>query len=309
MTKKLHLPIVLLLVFASIAGAQTKQTLLYAERDTCSLYLDLYMPSSAELLAENKPVVMFAFGGGFYEGKRDSGYYIPWFNSLVAAGYPVVSIDYRLGLKGVKYGMNGKFIKLLENAINLAVEDMFGATAYLLSNASSLGLEGRGIVVSGSSAGAITSLEAEYYIANSHPLATVLPEGFNYSGVMAFAGAIFSRNGSIKYAKEPCPQLLFHGDIDKMVPYKQIQFMNLCFGGTSHIARSLKREDRNYQVWRFKNHYHEISISMEHNFDREISFLERNVSGGEKLVIDSVVDDPSIPIPSWAATTSKEAYK
>ena len=291
---------------AETLSAQTKTTLKFAHRDTCDLYLDLYMPADAALLAECKPVILFAFGGGFYSGERDAKDYIEWFGALCAKGYPVVSMDYRLGLKGVKYAKNLKFVAKLEKAIDIAVEDMYSATNYILENAASLGLEGRGIVVSGSSAGAVTSLQAEYCIANDMPLAGVLPEGFNYAGVMSFSGAVFSKKGNVSYAKTPCPQLLLHGTLDKMVTYKQIKMFGMCFGGSSHIAKQLAKQGCNYQILRFTDHYHEICVSMMHNLDKEIYFLEHNVALGENLIIDAVITDPGIEIPDWATAPAVE---
>lgn len=299
----------LALMSAGSATAQTKSTYRFAHRDTCDLYLDLYMPEDGALLAEGKPVVLFVFGGGFVSGSRDQAPSVKWFKQLCAEGYPVVSIDYRLGLKGIKYSRNIKFLKAGEKAIDIAVEDLFSATKYLVENARSLGIEGRGIVTAGSSAGAITVLQAEYYIANRLPQAQYVPKDFNYAGVMSFAGAIFSKKGRVSYKTAPCPQILFHGTKDKMVPYKQKKVFNLCFGGTNHIAKSLARENCNYQVWRFKDHYHDIAASMSANLERELDFLENNVIKGEKTVVDALVDDPTLPIPSWAAAPIQSLYK
>ena len=279
--------------------AQTKTTHCFAVRDTADLYLDLYMPEDPALVAMNRPVVLFAFGGGFQSGTRDHESYLPWFRALCSQGFPVVSIDYRLGLKGIEYKMNFKFLNQLQNAIDSAVEDMYSATVYLLKHAETLRLENRGIVISGSSAGAVMSLQAEYYIANGFPLTSLLPEGFNYAGVMAFSGAVLSHRGRVRYDTAPCPQLLFHGTDDRMVTYRQIRIFHHCFGGSNHIARQLKRAEANYQIWRFSGHYHEICVSMLRNLDKELPFLCRNVERGERVITDAVVDDPVIPIPDW----------
>ena len=307
MKKILTLTALLLSVLATeTINAQTKTTLKFAQRDTCDLFLDLYMPTDTALLAENKPLILFAFGGGFYSGERDAKDYIEWFNALNAKGYPVASMDYRLGLKGVKYAKNLKFVAKLEHAVDIAVEDMYSATNYLLENAKDLCLEGRGIVISGSSAGAMTSLQAEYYIANDAEIAKVLPEGFNYAGVMSFSGAVFSKKGNVTYAKTPCPQLLLHGMLDRMVTYKQIKMLGMCLGGSSHIAKQLAKAGYNYQILRFTNNYHEICVSMMRNLDKELEFLSRNVEKGENIIIDAVITDPEIKIPDWATTPAVE---
>ena len=95
----------LALFFCLCASAQ--ETYRFAERDTCSLYLDIFRPdSSAQTTFKgiNKPAVMFLFGGGFVGGSRSDANARRWFSRLTANGYTVVAIDYRLGMKGHKMG-------------------------------------------------------------------------------------------------------------------------------------------------------------------------------------------------------------
>ena len=290
-------------------------TFLFAHRDTCDLYLDWYKPaegSVTEIDGVRKPTVLYVFGGGFKEGNRRDGSSVPWFKQLTDAGYSVVSIDYRLGLKGItSAGVNPEFIRNLDHAIQLAVEDLFSATNYVIENAASLNIDPDAIVISGSSAGAITVLQAEWEICNGRELASVLPEGFNYAGVMAFSGAIFSRQGAIRYKKtEPCPMMLCHGTIDKIVPYGQIWFFNLRFAGSSVISKTLHNKDYNYRMYRFEGNSHEIAVTMSHNFDREMSFIEENVMKGEKAVVDTILVNDGVPVPDWAKGGDyKKLYK
>ena len=44
---------------------------------------------------QSKPVILFAFGGGFKGGRRDNPDYISYFHFLARAGYVAVSTDYR----------------------------------------------------------------------------------------------------------------------------------------------------------------------------------------------------------------------
>ena len=92
------------------------------------------------------------------------------------------------------------------------------------------------IVISGSSAGAISVMQAEYEIANRTSWASVLPQGFNYAGVMSFSGAILSRKGKVKYQTVPCPTMMLHGTADMLVPYKQIAVFNLGFFGGGKLV-------------------------------------------------------------------------
>ena len=171
-------------------------TYLYHKQDTCDLFMDVYDPadgSEETYMGLKKPAVIFMFGGGFIRGTRDDESYNSWFRMMTENGYRVISIDYRLGLKGSsKVGIAQ--VNVLDNAIHMAVEDLFAATNFIIENADQLGVDPSNIVISGSSAGAISVMQAEYEIANGSKWASVLPEGFNYAGVMSFSGAILSRN-------------------------------------------------------------------------------------------------------------------
>ena len=242
--------------------------------------------------------------------RNDKGYH-EWYRMLNEAGYRVVAIDYRLGLKGIKNaGMNPSFIKNLRRSIDLAVEDLFSATLFILENSEELGIDPHNIVISGSSAGAMTALQAEWEICNGRELASVLPEGFNYAGVMAFSGAIFSDEGSIKFKKkEPCPMMLCHGTADNIVPYTLIQAFNLCFAGTDPIAETLEKENRNYNIYRFSDHGHDIAMAMPAIIGEELSFLETNVTRGIRKNIDATVDDERMVIPAWAKARFTALFK
>ena len=151
-------------------------TYMYAERDTCELYMDVYNPSAGSqrtFEGKKKPAIIFMFGGGFIRGTRDDESYHKWFSQLTDNGYKVISIDYRLGLKGSKK-VGVAQVNALDNAIHIAVEDLFSATNFIIDNADQLGVDPSALVVSGSSAGAISVMQAEYEIANGTSWASVL---------------------------------------------------------------------------------------------------------------------------------------
>ena len=208
-------------------------TFMYAKRDTCDLFMDVYDPAEGsirEAYGIEKPTVIFMFGGGFIHGTRDDADYHKWFRMMTENGYRVISIDYRLGLKGSdKVGVAQ--VNVLDKAIHKAVEDLFSATNFILDIADQFGVNPSNIVISGSSAGAISVMQAEYEIANETQWASVLPAGFNYAGVMSFSGAILSREGKVDFKKSPCPTLMLHGTSDELVPYDQIKVFNLGFFG------------------------------------------------------------------------------
>ena len=277
-------------------GITPDETYMFARRDTCDLFMDIYNPAeNSDTISSDrsKPTVIFAFGGSFMSGSRDAEYYRPWFRAMADRGYRIVSIDYRLGMKG--YEKIGVFqVNALDNAIHMAVEDMVSATVFLIDNAEALGIDPSEIVISGSSAGAITALQTDYEASNGTVWSEPLPDGFRYAGVMAFAGAILSRNGKLKYEQEPAPTLMFHGTEDSVVPYSQIKIFNLGFFGSSKIAERFDKFGFVYNIFREKGHDHEIAAAMYETMTEQILFLENNVSGGSRYCIDAVVKDPDI---------------
>lgn len=281
----------------------------FAERDTCDLFLDVYNPTGpgVDALGNRKPTIIFVFGGGFIAGQRNDPYYSKWFRAMNENGYRVVSIDYRLGLKGAgKVGIGQ--VNELEHAIDIAVEDLFSATVFLIDNAESLGIDPDNLVISGSSAGAITVLQADYELSNRTAICSVLPEGFRYAGVMSFAGAIFSRKGAIDYNGGASPTLLMHGTEDRLVPYGQIRFFNLGFFGSDKIAGRLHKYGCSYNILRFTGHGHEVSGSMYETVDYQRAFIEENIMKGIPRIIDATITDPAIPSGEGMSQSRQDLY-
>jgi predicted esterase len=271
-------------------------TYMFVKRDTCDLFLDLYKPtkgSETTFEGKQKPTIIFMFGGGFTSGERDNPRYQIWFKQMNDLGYSVISIDYRLGLKGTsKVGVAQ--VNVLDKAIHMAVEDLFSATRFIIDNADQLGVNPANIVISGSSAGAISVMQAEYEICNRTSWAQVLPEDFNYAGVMSFAGAILSRKGEVKYAETPAPTLMLHGTSDALVNYRQIKFFNLGFFGGGKLIERFKKFDYNYNMYHFIDYGHEIAGSMDTTLDLQLKFLETNVIEGKRRIVEAWIEDPNI---------------
>jgi len=271
-------------------------TFMYAKRDTCDLFMDVYDPAEGsvrEAYGIEKPTVIFMFGGGFIHGTRDDADYHKWFRMMTENGYRVISIDYRLGLKGSdKVGVAQ--VNVLDKAIHMAVEDLFSATNFILDNADQFGVNPSNIVISGSSAGAISVMQAEYEIANETQWASVLPAGFNYAGVMSFSGAILSREGKVDFKKSPCPTLMLHGTSDELVPYDQIKVFNLGFFGGGKLVERFKKYGLNYNMYHFTDYGHEIAGSMDTTLDLQLKFLETNVMQKKMRIVEAWISDPDV---------------
>ena len=305
--KKFALFIVaLLLGFA----ASAQETYRFAERDTCSLYLDIYRPAAGapvEFQGKKKPAVMFVFGGGFVSGQRSDKFVIPWFNLLTEDGYSVVAIDYRLGMKGYQMGKGFSGVLKASDRFLLAqqvgVEDVFSAVSFLAQNPD-LGIDVNNLVISGSSAGAIISMAAEYDIVNGN--ASGLPAGFNFKGVMSFAGAIISTSGAPKYKKAPCPTLMLHGTADKAVAYKSFGAFGRGIWGSSYIAGKFAKNGWEHCIYRFKDRSHDVAAYMYWLWSIEKEFLEQNVIMGSGRTVDAFVDDPALP--TWGNVSLDDIY-
>ncbi len=235
-----------------------KQTFVYAVKNDSSLALDVYRMKDADQ-AVKKPAIIFVFGGAFVTGRRDDTIYNAYFNYLTENNYMVISISYRLGLKGVQHV--SKFnIKPLRNAVDMAVADVYDATKWVIGHADSLGVDTSTIILSGSSSGAITTLTAEFERKNEYAAAATLPAGFEYAGLITFSGAILSFKGKLSYKDTPAPRLMFHGTADKIVPYQKIRFFNKGFYGSAWIAKYMKEHAIPYYLYSEEGMGHEIAV-------------------------------------------------
>jgi len=268
-----------------------KQSFIYAVKDSNQLGLDVYTLHSADSM-NKKPCVIFVFGGAFVTGRRDDTLYNHYFNNLVENGYDVVSISYRLGMRGVQHV--SKFnIAPLRNAVNMAAEDLYDATNWVITHANQFGLDTSKIILSGSSSGAITVLTADFQRRNEKPAAQVLPPGFEYAGVISFAGAVLSFDGGLKYQIKPAPYLMFHGTADKIVPYRKIRFFNKGFYGSAWIAKTFKQNNDPYFLYSEEDMGHEISVyPMFDKIPEILDFLDKYIILKKPFQVDLLFKDP-----------------
>ena len=273
-------------------------TCLYATKDSTDLYMDLYYPEDG---SEGKATIIFAFGGGFKFGHKREEKALKWFRHLTSDGFTVAAIDYRLGLKDFKVtGISKALIDALEKSISMATEDLLCATDFLIRNREMLGIDTSRIIAGGTSAGAITALQAEWEICNGTEAASILPEGFNYAGVISWSGAIYNRKGGPVYEKAPCPTVFFHGMKDNIVTYNKIQLGKRYFGGTGALTKQYEKSGFNYNVYRYPDRGHEVAGTMESSYFEVMRFIESNVLQGERRIVDAIVTDPTLVVPDWA---------
>ena len=291
-------------------SAEAQDVYQFAQRDTLALHLSVYEATpgaETTFQGQEKPVVLFIVGGGFV--RIEMGDYVyDWFDILNNNGYTVVSIEYRQGMKDykVKRTLSG-LVKASDQFLlsqQMAVEDLFSAVGFLYDNREELGLNPDNMVLAGSSAGAITALAAENQIVNG--TAKGLPEGFNFRGVMSFAGGIISTSGAPDYQAKPCPTMLLHGTADGAVAYKHYGYFGRGIWGSDYLAGKLKNVGADYCFYRYPDRTHDVAAYMIAAWPLEKEFLEKSVILGARRVIDATIVDSSLP--SWGNITTDDIY-
>ena len=283
------------------------QTYQYAEHDTLKLYLDFYSPAQVH---DSTVCVVYVFGGGFIMGTRDGDFEKAYFKQLVDEGFQVAAIDYRLGLKGVKnLGITNS--EPLEKAINMAAEDAILAIDYLLDHAKELKVNKDYIVMEGSSAGAITSLQVDYALCNGFLNTNILPKDFRLAGVVSYAGAIYSHEGKVQYRNHaPAPTMMFHGTADKLVPYKQIKFFKIGFFGTDALVKRFEKFDYPYFARRFEGYGHSIAAAGPFTVDDLIWFCRHYIYDKEQWQFDGLIENLNpATMPAYDMYTPGDLYK
>jgi predicted esterase len=286
-----------LFFFFPCVSAQTetivKETCIYSIKGNDTLRLDRYIMSP---VADNRPCVIFMFGGGFSAGNRDRESYIPFYRRLAENGYAVVAIDYRLGMKNIEKKINfnqgklkifNQFVDAFDNTVRIAVEDLFDATAFLLNHADVWSIDKNTLIACGSSAGAVSVLQGAYELSNRTQLTKSLPADFNYAGIIAFAGAIFEK-GKPEWGDHPAPVQMFHGNADANVPYDHIKFRKLGLYGSKYIAGQLDKMESPYYFYSAENAAHETATNpMRENWDEINTFLTKFVRNREPLQMNT----------------------
>ena len=273
---------------ASKAKSDIKEsTFPFAMKDGSVLYLDKY--ESENILHRHRPVVIFTYGGGFVSGHRNKPQYIEFMNFLAREGFIAIICDYRKSLRHIDPEKGKSSLGMLQamfEAVEKASDDFIDATAFVLDHADDWGVDTNCIIASGSSAGAITALQTEYNICNGRVKSKKLPENFNYSAVMSFAGAIYD-NHPLKWDKKPCPFLLFHGDADGRVPFNKVNFRDLVgLWGSMSIAKSLKSAKSPYYFYIVENEGHAVcKTPLTENQKNVKEFIYHFVKRHKRLIV------------------------
>lgn len=192
------------------------------------LRLDLYQPAGDTL--SHRPLLMFAFGGGFLIGAKEDEDARALCDSFARKGFVTASIDYRLGMN-VADASSG------ERAVFRAVQDWSAAIRYLKEKADSLRIDTNWVFAGGVSAGSIAAMHCQYMGEAERPASTHasgLPFPAPDLGCKDCSGNNYAHSSRVKALVncwgaigdtawmelgESTPMASFHGTLDPVVPY------------------------------------------------------------------------------------------
>lgn len=261
---------------------------------TQSLFLDVYEPENDTL--EARPLIIFAFPGGFITGTRQDADVVILCERFAKRGYVTASIDYRLS-PTLLFNQNERFLYL---SILKAVHDMKAAIRFFRQDADSANLyriDTSKIFIAGISAGGVTSVHAAYLDAKELP-ASIAQD-------TAAIGGIEGNSGNSGYSTEvlaavnlcgaigdtlwmnnsPTPLISLHGTNDQVVPYGSTDdFFGASF--TVHGSGSIQEHaDRNgldskLLTWQGADHvpFQPGQPNWEQYMDEAVAFISTNLS-------------------------------
>lgn len=282
--KKFFVIVAIVMVALGSAIAQStieKETFVYSEKDGQELLLDKYVDNA--VTCDGKcPVMIYVHGGGFAMGSKTNALQIKYNKHFAAQGFVSIAINYRLGLKDVQQPSP----EIMTNAIHVALEDLLTATAFIIEKADEWNIDTEKIMISGGSAGAITCLNAEYEICAERPLSKLVPEGFNYAGVISQAGCVMVKETSLEWKKTPCPILFMHGDKDMQVPFESMDLMGTFAAGSNYLHKQFVEQDFSHWLYVEEGADHIIALKpLQYNFGEIDTFIDKFVMKNEHDIV------------------------
>lgn len=300
--------LLLLISVCTLLSAQGVETYPFVQRDS-TLYLDVHRPATPR---QDRACVVSLFGGGFVSGSRDDGLQREIAPLLTEHGFTVVCIDYRLGLKdSAMVAQNSGLLHmqdLFQYCIDIAVEDCAAACAWVVAHADQLGIDPARIILTGSSAGAITVLMTDFCRANAMPQAAALPKHWMPAAVVPYAGALLCRRGELAYNTPPAPTMLLHGMKDKVVAYKKMApIISRNLYGSHRVAKVMAKQSIPHWIIRFPGIGHEVATWLPGSVNLFCAFVDQALNG-RITTLDATMTDSKLVPTRWTTMTLKDLY-
>lgn len=113
--------------------------------------------------------------------------------------------------------------------------------------------------------------------------------------MLAFAGAIASKEGTPNYKIAPAPTLFFHGDKDVLVPYGGKRLFRKGVFGFKSLAKKFKKKGYFYYFFTVEGLSHEIAESPMVIYNKQIiSFINEYVFEKKLWQMDVKLKDTSV---------------
>ncbi len=265
---------------------------------TQTLYLDVYEPENDTI--NERPMVIFMFGGAFVGGSKNSPVMVELCTRYAKMGYVATSIDYRITPTLIWNGT----VENAYKAVLKAIHDLKAAIRFFRMNDElndNFKIDTSRIYAGGSSAGAIASINAAY-INNLNEIPEeiydfVIENGgleglsgntgydSNFHGVVNLCGAIGDFNW-IGYGDIPIVSI--HGDEDTVVPYADdlatLFGINVQVYGSYIIHQTMVELGNQSALYTFEGEGHTPYIFSDANMDLTIEFTR-------DFMYDLVCDD------------------
>ena len=314
MIKRFRPLITILFLFSLVLPVKAQNTLPecrtyeFVKRDS-ALYLDVYKPLNPR---EDKAAVISLFGGGFFSGARNNREMKQVAQALTERGFTVISIDYRLGFQDkemvASHSKLFKLTELFQYCIDIATQDCAAAVAWTCANADMLDIDPSRIILTGSSAGAISVLQLDYCRANTLKDASELPAGWKPAAVVPYSGGIMCHKRDLKYETAPAPTMLMHGKKDKIVNYKSFGLpLSSKLFGSKKINKAMNRQDIPHWFISFEDVGHEVAIWLPGSVDLFCSFVDMALAGRITTLEADIIDSDLKPA-QWAQMSMLQLY-
>ena len=314
MIKRFRPLITILFLFSLVLPVKAQNTLPecrtyeFVKRDS-ALYLDVYKPL---IPREDKAAVISLFGGGFFSGARNNREMKQVAQALTERGFTVISIDYRLGFQDkemvASHSKLFKLTELFQYCIDIATQDCAAAVAWTCANADMLDIDPSRIILTGSSAGAISVLQLDYCRANTLKDASELPAGWKPAAVVPYSGGIMCHKRDLKYETAPAPTMLMHGKKDKIVNYKSFGLpLSSKLFGSKKINKAMNRQDIPHWFISFEDVGHEVAIWLPGSVDLFCSFVDMALAGRTTTLEADIIDSDLKPA-KWAQMSMLQLY-
>jgi len=250
------------------------------------LYLDIYEPYGDDL--ENRPVVIFMFGGSFVGGSRTSSDIVELCTRYAKMGYVAVAIDYRLTLDLILFANETTAYKAAAKGIH----DLKGAIRFLRMNDqlyNDYRIDSDRIYAGGVSAGGISAVNAAYLNLESEVPDFIeewmednggiegnsgnLGYDSSFHGIINLCGAV----GQTEWIVEnDIPIVSLHGTTDDIVPYGDglitLFGLNMEVAGSGAIHERMVELGNNSSLLTWEGVGHTPFISSSSYMDETIEF-------------------------------------